>query len=173
MSPRRWSLTSWNRYDCSDLRLRAAGADHGHLCRPAIASFRPYTEPSHPSMIGAMDITCQNCGESISVTESDGRLSYLTRDATDQEPRSFLITETAANGSSLRHRCELTPESRGAADSVLALDHRVHQASGMISVQAGCSCRSAIAMMQARANGTHQEIDAVIAGVLERRITFG
>lgn len=152
---------------------RGGREDHRHISRDDIRSFRPYTEGARASKIGAMDITCQNCGESVSVTESDGKLSYFTRDATEQEARSFLITETAAGGSSLRHRCELTPDTGDARESVLALDHKVHQACGMISVQAGCSCRSAIALMQARANGTHQTIDAVISGVLERRITFG
>ena len=123
--------------------------------------------------MAAMDITCQNCGESVGVTESDGKLSYFTRDATEHEPRSFLITETAANGSSLRHRCELKPVPDGTRDTHLAFDRKVHQARGMISVQAACSVGSAIALMQARANGTHQSLDAVVSGVLERRISFG
>jgi len=117
-----------------------------------------------------MDITCQNCGELVGVTNLE-MLRYVTRDAEADEPRSFVITETAGSSSSLLHRCHLKVEDASRARR-LALDNRVHQACGMISVQARCSCGNAIALLQARADGTDQTVEAVVAAVLERRTSF-
>lgn len=118
-----------------------------------------------------MDITCQNCGESIIVTNGE-LLRYFTRDAMENEPRAFLIIESVGNASSLLHRCDLKVDADVGPAQRRVLDSRVHQACGMISVQAGCTCRNAIALLEARANGTDQTVEAVVAAVLERRTSF-
>ena len=49
---------------------------------------------------------------------------------------------------------------------------RVHQASGMITVQVGCTIDDAIALMSDRASKSNQTLDAVATAVVERRIRF-
>ena len=122
-------------------------------------------------MTRAMDFRCPNCGELIGTSEQ-GLLTYMIRAATESECRSFLVVESGPRGSSLRHRCELAPDHDADARLHLARDPKVGQACGMISVQAGCSCGNAIALLEARASGTHQSLAAVAAAVLERRTSF-
>jgi hypothetical protein len=49
---------------------------------------------------------------------------------------------------------------------------RVHQAAGMISVQAHCDLSEAMARLRHRAAGTGQSLEAVAVGVLEGVIRF-
>ncbi len=50
---------------------------------------------------------------------------------------------------------------------------KVTQASGMVSVQAGCSVDEALALMRDRATVRGQTLDQIAEGVLDRRIRFG
>ena len=52
-----------------------------------------------------MFITCEQCGESVAVPSADPPLERLARDATESEPRSYLITATDSTGSRLLHQC--------------------------------------------------------------------
>jgi AmiR/NasT family two-component response regulator len=49
---------------------------------------------------------------------------------------------------------------------------RIHQASGMVSVQADCTFDEAVALMRDRATTTGCTLEAVADAVLERTITF-
>ena len=49
---------------------------------------------------------------------------------------------------------------------------RVHQAQGMVSVQAACSLDEALALMQATAAETAKTLDDVADEVLSRRLRF-
>ena len=57
-----------------------------------------------------------------------------------------------------------TPDEYGA---------KVHQASGMVSVQADCALEAALDLMVERAQVSGQSLDDVADAVLERRIRFG
>jgi hypothetical protein len=57
-----------------------------------------------------------------------------------------------------------TPDEYGA---------KVHQASGMVSVQAACTLEAALELMVERARVSAQSVDDVADAVLERRIRFG
>jgi AmiR/NasT family two-component response regulator len=48
----------------------------------------------------------------------------------------------------------------------------VHQAQGMVSVQAACSLDEAIALMQATADATGKTLDDVADDVISRRLRF-
>jgi AmiR/NasT family two-component response regulator len=49
---------------------------------------------------------------------------------------------------------------------------RVHQAQGMVSVQAGCSLEAALALMQATARETDNTLDEVADEVISRRLRY-
>jgi AmiR/NasT family two-component response regulator len=49
---------------------------------------------------------------------------------------------------------------------------RVHQAQGMVSVQADCSLDEALALMQATASATDKTLDDVADDVIGRRLRF-
>ena len=49
---------------------------------------------------------------------------------------------------------------------------RVTRASGMVSVQAGCSFDEAVTLMRARAEQTNCTLEEIAAGVLDRSIDF-
>ncbi len=49
----------------------------------------------------------------------------------------------------------------------------VNAASGMVSVQASCSCAEAIVLMDQRAVDTQHTLDEVALSVLDREIRFG
>jgi len=49
---------------------------------------------------------------------------------------------------------------------------RVHQAQGMVSVQAGCSVDEALALMQATARETGNTLDEVADEVISRRLRY-
>ncbi len=49
----------------------------------------------------------------------------------------------------------------------------VTQASGMVSVQASCTCAEAIVLMKARAVESHHTMDEIAHALLERSIRFG
>jgi hypothetical protein len=51
--------------------------------------------------------------------------------------------------------------------------NRVAQASGMVSVQAGCSADEAVTLMQARADETHVSLDGIADAVLDGTMRFG
>ena len=51
--------------------------------------------------------------------------------------------------------------------------HRVAVASGMVSVQASCSCDQALVLMSDYAEVMKQTLDEVALDVVERRIEFG
>ena len=51
--------------------------------------------------------------------------------------------------------------------------HRVTVASGMVSVQARCSCDDAIVLMSDYAEVMRQTLDDVATEVIEQRIRFG
>jgi AmiR/NasT family two-component response regulator len=53
-----------------------------------------------------------------------------------------------------------------------ASDARVHQASGMVSVQANCTFAEAIDLMQQRANKTAQTLHDIASAVLARDSRF-
>jgi hypothetical protein len=67
--------------------------------------------PSALSTIGvaadddAMNIVCERCGAVVAIGDPNAHLNRVARDATDSEPRSFLITTQDATGSRLLHRC--------------------------------------------------------------------
>jgi hypothetical protein len=63
-----------------------------------------------------MSITCENCGESVALPNADAPLERLERDATESEPKSYLITATDANGSRLLHLCAIVDEKRTGSD---------------------------------------------------------
>ena len=63
-----------------------------------------------------MFITCENCGESVAVPSADAPLERLARDATESDPKSYLITATDATGSRLLHQCVLAGEQRVRSD---------------------------------------------------------
>jgi hypothetical protein len=48
----------------------------------------------------------------------------------------------------------------------------VAQASGMVSVQASCTCAEAVVLMTERAAETHHTLSEVAAGVLQRSVRF-
>jgi len=50
---------------------------------------------------------------------------------------------------------------------------KVHQASGMVSVQADCSLDAALELMADRARVSGDSLDAIADAVLERRLRFG
>ena len=49
---------------------------------------------------------------------------------------------------------------------------RIHQASGMVSVQANCTFAEAIELMQQRANTNLLSLDEIASAVVERSIGF-
>ena len=49
----------------------------------------------------------------------------------------------------------------------------VNAASGMVSVQASCTCAEAIVLMNNRAVETHRTLDAIASSVLDRTMRFG
>jgi AmiR/NasT family two-component response regulator len=49
---------------------------------------------------------------------------------------------------------------------------RVHQASGMVSVQAACTIDEALTKLHARARSTGQTVEEVAVAVVERRTRF-
>lgn len=57
--------------------------------------------------------------------------------------------------------------------SLLGYRAVVHQASGMVSVQAACTCAEAIDLMKDRASVESLTLEQVAAGVLDRSIQFG
>jgi len=52
-----------------------------------------------------MNIVCERCGAVIAISDPNAHLNHVARDATDGEPRSFVITARDATGSRLLHRC--------------------------------------------------------------------
>jgi len=50
---------------------------------------------------------------------------------------------------------------------------QVHQASGMVATQAGCSFDDALVLMHDRAATEGQTLDQIARAVLERSIRFG
>ena len=50
---------------------------------------------------------------------------------------------------------------------------QVHQASGMVATQAGCSFDDAIVLMHDRAATEAQTLDQIAHAILERTIQFG
>ncbi len=56
--------------------------------------------------------------------------------------------------------------------STLEYGMLVHQATGMVSVQAGCTVDEALTRLQERARSTGQTVDEVAAAVVERRTRF-
>jgi len=48
----------------------------------------------------------------------------------------------------------------------------VAQASGMVSVQASCTCAEAVILMEARAVETHHTLSEVAASVVDRSVRF-
>lgn len=61
---------------------------------------------------------------------------------------------TSTNGSPFKHSIQVT------------------QASGMVSVQAVCTCDEALTLMETRAAQTHHTLQEVAVAVLERSINF-
>ena len=57
--------------------------------------------------------------------------------------------------------------------SELPHSNRVSQASGMVAVQADCTCDQAVVLMTERATVTHKTVDEIALGVLGREIRFG
>jgi hypothetical protein len=55
----------------------------------------------------------------------------------------------------------------------LSQRHQVSQAQGMVSIQAHCAFREALALMKERAKLTGQTLDGVVDGVLARKVWFG
>ena len=51
-------------------------------------------------------------------------------------------------------------------------DARVHQASGMVSVQARCTPNEALVLMEARALETDLSLAEIAAGIFDRSVTF-
>lgn len=49
---------------------------------------------------------------------------------------------------------------------------RVHQASGMVSVQASCTPDEALVLMEARAAQIHLTLAEIAVGVIDHSITF-
>ena len=49
----------------------------------------------------------------------------------------------------------------------------VNQATGMVSVQAGCSLEEALALMQDRATVRSSTLDEIAGAVIDRSIRFG
>jgi len=49
----------------------------------------------------------------------------------------------------------------------------MHQASGMVSVQASCTCAEAIVLMNKRAVDTRQTLEQIASSVLDRTMRFG
>jgi AmiR/NasT family two-component response regulator len=49
---------------------------------------------------------------------------------------------------------------------------RVHQAQGMISVQACCTVDEALAWMSERADESGMSLDAIATAIIERRVRF-
>ena len=120
-----------------------------------------------------MRIECQNCGELVTVPNGDEPLSYVTREATADEPKSFLIMEAGDAGHWLLHRCVITDGRDAWSASPLVSSNEVHLASGMVAAQAHCSFAEAVALMQAHADAAGQTLDEISADVLERRLRFG
>jgi len=55
-------------------------------------------------------MTCEHCGESVNIVKAGGSLRYVTRDANDRDPQTFLIIGSDAGLDALLHRC-IIPES--------------------------------------------------------------
>jgi hypothetical protein len=59
-----------------------------------------------------MSIRCENCGELVHAPNPNEPLRRLARDATDNEPKSFVITARDATGARLVHRCVVVDDHR-------------------------------------------------------------
>ena len=61
-------------------------------------------------------MTCENCGEPVALPSAGAPLERLARDATESEPKSYLITASDANGSRLLHRCVIVEDQPVGSD---------------------------------------------------------
>lgn len=52
-------------------------------------------------------VECQSCGDSVWVGRAEQPLSYVTREATNRDPRTFLIMGHDNGRDRLLHRCSM------------------------------------------------------------------
>ena len=56
-------------------------------------------------------VQCQSCGESVQVSNAEDPLHYVTRDANDHDPQTFLIVGGRSGTDRLLHRCAIEDET--------------------------------------------------------------
>ena len=112
------------------------------------------------------DITCENCGERVFFRGSSQPLAYVEREARGGLPRSFLII----GGEVLLHQCVIVEDGLNDDSLPLQLAPVVHQASGMVSVQAECTVDEAFTMLYERALVSGQSVKDIAVAVVERTI---
>ena len=75
---------------------------------PCLRGFRPYDlSAARPTMDSMSVVTCDHCGELVDVRTSTLPLAYLMRDATAQEPMTYLIIDASDSHHSLLHSCAI------------------------------------------------------------------
>ena len=112
-------------------------------------------------------LVCPCCGETMTVTAFDQPVRHRDDPGDAFGPRRFVII----GGDWLLHRCEI-PDDAESREPLFYSDE-IHQAAGMVSVQAGVSIRDSLQMMRDRAQVERLSLDEVATAVAERSMTFG
>ena len=115
-----------------------------------------------------LHLRCPLCDDTITVTERLQPVRFAERDADAIDPRSFVVT----GGDTLLHRCILGDNVRSKLPPA-RLPARVHQASGMVAAQVGCTCDEAIALMRERGTAGSMTLDEIAYEIVQRRLQFG
>jgi hypothetical protein len=109
------------------------------------------------------------------LTTSNGCLGALTVFDPGAKDRSVAVLRAVADA--LVATALLVPEDADPLDVplVAAADHRpvVHQASGMVAEQLGCTAVDALAVLRARAFAEDEPITAIATEVVRRRLRLG
>lgn len=113
-------------------------------------------------------VTCRCCAQSVRVTTLDLPLTFRVDPADAFHPRQFVII----GRSRLLHRCELSEQSDAGSDPV-PHSSVVHQAQGMVAVQADCTMDQALALMRDTAAAAAEvTLAELAAAVLDGGVTF-
>ncbi len=112
-------------------------------------------------------ITCRFCGESVRVTSLDLPLAFREDPASASGPAQFVIIGAGC----LLHHCAIPAEINLASDPS-PHSNLVHQAQGMVSMQADCTMDEALALMRNSADAAEVTLDELAAHVIDRDVRF-
>jgi len=112
-------------------------------------------------------ISCRYCGDPIAVGALDLPLSFREDPATAVRPRQFVVV----GGGVLLHCCEVAANVETMADP-LFFAGVVHQAIGMVCVQAGVSKDAALNLLMDASVAADVTLEQLAVSVVDRTIRF-